>query len=72
MADAAALGDIFITVTGCSGVIRKEHFLSLKDGAILSNAGHFDVEVDMAGLEKLAVRKYEANWIYQFRTYPEG
>ena len=53
MAEAAALGDIFITVTGCSGVIRKEHFLSLKDGAILSNAGHFDVEVDMAGLEKL-------------------
>ena len=72
MAEAAALGDIFITVTGCSGVIRKEHFLSLKDGAILSNAGHFDVEVDMAGLEKLAVRKYEARHNIQGYVLPNG
>lgn len=60
MAEAAKLGDMFITVTGCSGVITAEHFETMKDGAILSNAGHFDVEVDMAGLEKLAVEKYEA------------
>ena len=72
MAEAAALGDMFITVTGCSGVIRKEHFLSLKDGAILSNAGHFDVEVDMAGLEKLAVRKYEARHNIQGYVLPNG
>ena len=72
MAEAAALGDIFITVTGCSGVIRKEHFLSLKDGAILSNAGHFDVEVDMAGLEKLAVKKYEARHNIQGYVLPNG
>lgn len=72
MAEAAALGDIFITVTGCSGVIRKEHFLSLKDGAILSNAGHFDVEVDMAELEKLAVRKYEARHNIQGYVLPNG
>ena len=72
MAEAAALGDIFITVTGCSGVIRTEHFLSLKDGAILSNAGHFDVEVDMAGLEKLAVRKYEARHNIQGYVLPNG
>ena len=72
MAEAAALGDIFITVTGCSGVIRKEHFLSLKDGAILSNAGHFDVEVDMAGLEELAVKKYEARHNIQGYVLPNG
>ena len=72
MADAAALGDIFITVTGCSGVIRKEHFLSLKDGAILSNAGHFDVEVDMAGLEELAVKKFEARHNIQGYVLPNG
>ena len=72
MADAAALGDIFITVTGCSGVIRAEHFLSLKDGAILSNVGHFDVEVDMAALEKMAVRKYEARHNIQGYVLPNG
>ncbi len=72
MDEAAALGDIFITVTGCSGVITKEHFLKLKDGAILSNAGHFDVEVDMAGLEKLAVRKYEARHNIQGYELPNG
>ena len=60
MAEAARLGDMFITVTGCSGVITAEHFESMKDGAILTNAGHFDVEVDMAGLNALAVEKYEA------------
>ena len=72
MADAAAQGDIFITVTGCSGVIRKEHFLTLKDGAILSNAGHFDVEVDMAGLEEIAVKKYEARHNIQGYVLPNG
>lgn len=60
MKDAARVGDMFVTVTGCSGIITTEHFETMKDGAILTNAGHFDVEVDMAGLEKLAVRKYDA------------
>ena len=72
MREAAALGDIFITVTGCSGVITKEHFDKLKDGAILSNAGHFDVEVDMAALEKLAVRKYEARHNIRGYVLPNG
>ena len=72
MAEAAALGDIFITVTGCSGVITPEHFEKLKDGAILSNAGHFDVEVDMAGLEKLAVKKYEARHNIRGYVLPNG
>lgn len=72
MAKAARLGDMFITVTGCSGVITKEHFEVMKDGAILTNAGHFDVEVDMAGLEKLAVGKYEARHNIQGYVLPNG
>ena len=60
MEDAAPLGDFFVTVTGCSHVITERSFLQMHEGAILSNAGHFDVEVDMAGLRKLAVRTFEA------------
>jgi len=55
MIDAARLGDFFVTVTGCSGVITAEHFKLMKNGAICCNAGHFDVEVDMAWLKKNAV-----------------
>ncbi|MBQ6300094.1 MAG: adenosylhomocysteinase [Bacteroidales bacterium] len=55
MAEAARVGDMFITVTGCAGVITPAHFLQMKDGAILCNAGHFDVEVDVAGLRAMAV-----------------
>ncbi len=55
MAEAAKVGDIFVTVTGCAGVITKDHFLAMKDGAICCNAGHFDVEVDVAGLKEMAV-----------------
>ena len=72
MAEAAKRGDMFITVTGCSGIITAEHFETMKDGAILSNAGHFDVEVDMAGLEKLAVEKYEARHNIQAYVLPNG
>ena len=60
MREAAKLGDIFCTVTGCRDIITKEHFGLMKDGAILTNAGHFDVEIDMAGLKEYAVRSYEA------------
>ena len=55
MMEAAALGDIFVTVTGCEDVIGPEHFLSMKDGAICCNAGHFDVEVAVAKLKAMAV-----------------
>ena len=63
MAKAALLGDLFITVTGCEGVIPMDIIRTMKDGAILCNAGHFDVEVDVAGLKKEAVscRKARAN-----------
>jgi len=52
MAQAAKLGDIFITCTGMTSVIRKEHILTMKDGAIMGNVGHFDVEIDSAFLLK--------------------
>ena len=54
MAAAAAVGDIFLIVTGNKSVIRKEHFLRMKDGAIVANAGHFNVEIDIPALEALA------------------
>jgi adenosylhomocysteinase len=54
MAEAAKVGDIFITVTGDRDVIRTEHMGVMKDGAIIANAGHFDIEIDVAGLRKMA------------------
>jgi adenosylhomocysteinase len=52
--DAAERGDLFVTVTGSRAVLRREHFERMKDGAVLANAGHFDVEIDIEGLHKLA------------------
>jgi adenosylhomocysteinase len=69
VAEAAARGDVFVTVTGSRQVLRGEHFELMKDGALLANAGHFDVEIDLDQLEALAtggsrevrplVRQYE-------------
>ena len=76
MMEAAKIGDFFITVTGCSKVISANEFAAMKDGAICCNAGHFDVEVDMATLRTIAVETREmrnnimgyrlenGNWIY--------
>jgi adenosylhomocysteinase len=57
MKEAAAIGDIFVTTTGDTNVIDKRHFELLKDGAILANAGHFNVEIQMDELEKMAKKK---------------
>ena len=54
MAEAARVGDVFITVTGDCAVLRPEHFRRMKDGAIVCNSGHFNVEVDLVGLRKIA------------------
>jgi len=54
MPDAAAVGDVFVTVTGNTSVIRKEHFARMKDGAILCNSGHFNVEIDLEALARMA------------------
>ena len=59
MHEAARIGDFFVTVTGCNKVIDEEDFAVMKDGAILCNAGHFDCEIDMATLKKIAVNKRE-------------
>ena len=59
MKEAAKVGDFFITVTGCNGVIDKEDFAEMKEGAILCNAGHFDCEIDMAWLKANAVETRE-------------
>jgi len=57
MAEAAAIGDIFITLTGCKDVIRREHLAVMKSGAILANAGHFDVEINKNDLAAMAVER---------------
>lgn len=57
LSEAAPSGDVFVTCTGQTGVIRKEHFLKMKDGAILANAGHFDVEIDVESLYSLGGRR---------------
>lgn len=59
MAQAASIGDIFVTLTGDIHVLRKEHFETMKDGAIIANSGHFNVEIDIPALESLAVSKRE-------------
>jgi adenosylhomocysteinase len=55
--DAAKIGDVFVTVTGDINVIRTAHFSSMKNGAIVANSGHFNVEIDIPGLEKLSKKK---------------
>jgi adenosylhomocysteinase len=64
MAEAAKAGDIFCTVTGNMHVIRPEHFAKMKDGAVVCNSGHFDVELDLPGLAKMS-KKVERN-VVQF------
>jgi adenosylhomocysteinase len=55
--DAAKIGDVFVTLTGNKSVIRKEHMLKMKDGAIIANSGHFNVEINIPDLEKLSTSK---------------
>lgn len=59
MSEAAKLGDLFITATGCRDIITREHFDIIKDGAVLCNAGHFNVEVDVKYLDEHAVKREE-------------
>jgi adenosylhomocysteinase len=60
MADAAAVGEVFITTTGNRDVIVDEHFEVMSDGVVLANAGHFDVEIDLEALSDMATDEYEA------------
>lgn len=72
MEEAAKIGDLFVTVTGCKDVITDNSFANLKDGAILCNAGHFDCEVAVARLRELAVEVYEARNNIQGYKLPDG
>ncbi len=72
MEEAAPLGDIFVTVTGCHSVVTPQHMLRMKDGAILCNAGHFDVEVDVAGLRAMAKERCEIRKNIESYTLENG
>ncbi len=72
MEDAAKVGDFFITVTGCKDVITEKCFNVMKDGAICCNAGHFDCEVDVAGLKKMAVSSKVARHNIMGYVLPNG
>ncbi|MEX0742752.1 MAG: adenosylhomocysteinase [Actinomycetota bacterium] len=71
--DAARLGDIFVTVTGDTSVIRREHMTVMKDGAVMANSGHFDVEIDKAALADLAGGKVRRirDFVDEY-TLPDG
>ena len=72
MDEAASLGDVFITATGSKDVISRSHFLKMKDGAILANAGHFNVEVSASDLESVAKKKREMRPDNVEYTLPNG
>ncbi|MBE6839043.1 MAG: adenosylhomocysteinase [Ruminococcus sp.] len=72
MEEAAKYGDFFVTVTGCKDVITEKSFMNMKEGAIMCNAGHFDCEVDVAGLRKIAVDTKIARNNIQGYKLPNG
>ncbi len=66
--EAATMGDIFVTLTGDINVIRREHFLLMKDGAIVANSGHFNVEIDLKGLEEVSQgKRIVRDYVEEFR-----
>jgi adenosylhomocysteinase len=72
MDKAAAIGDIFVTATGCKDIITSEHFMKMKDGAILANAGHFNVEVSVSDLERISKSSREIRPDNKEYTLPNG
>ncbi|HLG78417.1 MAG TPA: adenosylhomocysteinase [Ktedonobacteraceae bacterium] len=70
--EAAALGDIFVTVTGDINVIDRQHLENMKNGAIIANSGHFNDEINIPVLEQLAVRKRRVRDFVDEYTYPDG
>ncbi len=65
---AVEVGDVFVTVTGGKHAVRADQVERMKDGAVLANAGHFDIEIDVAGIEKLAMRKREVRPLFEEYT----
>lgn len=72
MEEAAAVGDVFVTVTGCRDVITPTHFAKMKHNALLCNAGHFDCEVDVAGLAQMATKEELRRESIVGYTLPDG
>jgi adenosylhomocysteinase len=72
MDQAAPLGDLFVTVTGDIHVLRKEHFEQMKDGAIVANAGHFNVEIDIPALEEMSNSRREVRGFVEEFLLPDG
>jgi adenosylhomocysteinase len=72
MADAAKIGDIFVTVTGNIKVIRAGHFRAMKDGAIVCNTGHFNVEIDLEALNKMKKKRRQIREFVEEFTLPNG
>jgi adenosylhomocysteinase len=72
MSEAAKIGDIFVTVTGDIKVIRREHFRVMKDGAIVCNTGHFNVEIDLETLDKMKKKKRAIRDFVEEFTMPNG
>jgi adenosylhomocysteinase len=72
MAEAARVGDFFVTLTGNTDVIRDEHFLLMKDGAILANSGHFNVELELDALETISAQKRLVREGIEEYTLPSG
>ncbi len=72
MDEAARIGDVFVTVTGCKDVITPAHFAVMKNNALLTNAGHFDCEVDVAGLARMAVERELRRDNIEGFTLPDG
>lgn len=70
--EAASQGDIFVTVTGCKDLLRQHHYQRMKDGAILCNAGHFDVEINIPELERSSVSRREVRKNIEEFTLPDG
>ncbi len=72
MDEAAKIGDLFVTLTGCKDVIRREHLEVMKDGALLSNSGHFDVEIDKVALSDMAVEEWDRKPNIRGYRMPDG
>lgn len=72
MEEAAEIGDFFCTVSGDCSVLRKEHFLSMKDGAIIANSGHFNVEIDIEGLKDISKSTREIRPFVEEYTLKDG
>lgn len=71
MDEAAKIGDLFVTVTGCKDVIAEKHYKLMKDGAIISNSGHFNVEIDIPSLERLGTKRKVREYVDEY-TLTDG